>query len=324
MVLRWVLVAIVAWLASSPVSAQYPLLNGSLSTLDIETCNGFVNQRLSILYGLVIAKKTRRAVYLPMLRLNGRQFVDESSAASNVVPFSKFYDADHFIKTISPHVPVLEERVGQPHLTLHVQPHDFHLLWTQANFFREPTHIACPLFKLPPDMMLQHAPLVKAWLDAFKPAPRFEGYLNAAINKLHAGKFNFLHWRAEQDCTCVAMLRCCNVDVPCVTRVAALRGVEARPSRQQLRHQHGRGGYVFVGKDGRDVDAVVRCNRLGQRGQAPLDRCAAVARSQQVQGALEGYLVLLVSSSGSCSSRTSTDCDAAALVWRQDHSKVGA
>ena len=198
---RRVVVALLSWLACSPgASAQYPFLNGSLSTLDIETCNGFVNQRLSILYGLVIAKKTRRAVYLPMLKLNGRQFVDETSSAANVVPFSHFYDADHFTKAISPHVPVIQDRILQPHLTLQVQPQDFHLLWTQASFFREPTHISCPLFKLPPDMMLQHAPLVRAWLHAFKPAPRFDVYLSTAISKLHSGQFNFLHWRAEQDC----------------------------------------------------------------------------------------------------------------------------
>lgn len=196
--MRWFLVSTL--LAVSQAATSYPHMEGALSTLDIETCNGFVNQRLSILYGLVIAKRTRRAVYLPMLRLNGRQFVDESHNMT-WVPFSHFYDADHFVKTISPHVPVIAPREGHARLTLHVQPHDFHLLWTQANFFREPTRIACPLFKLPPDMMLQYAPLVNAWVDAFKPASRFQSVINAAKRKLQPGRYNFLHWRAEQDCT---------------------------------------------------------------------------------------------------------------------------
>ena len=187
---------VVAWLASSPwASAQYPFLNGSLSTLDIETCGGLVNQRISILYGLVIAKMSRRAVNLPMLRLVGGE-----TSSARMVPFGHLFDADHFIKTISPHVPVTSVEDQSP-FTLQVQAHDAHLLWTQANLFREPTHISCPLFKLPPDTMLQHASLVRAWLSAFKPAPRFDVYLSRAVENMQAGSFNFLHWRAEEACT---------------------------------------------------------------------------------------------------------------------------
>ncbi len=197
------LLVICVLLTASQAAPPYPHPDGALSNLGIETCNGFVNQRLSILYGLVVAKRTRRAVHLPMLRVNGRQFVDEGSLNATWVPFSHFYDVDHFVNTISPHVPVITQSQGHPRLTLHVQPLNFHLLWTHANFFREPTQIECPLFKLPPEMMLQHTPLVKAWLNAFKPAPRFQAALAAAKRKLMPGRYNFLHWRAEQDCMCL-------------------------------------------------------------------------------------------------------------------------
>ncbi len=176
------------------------------STMDIQTCNGFINQRLSILYGLVLAQKSNRSMYLPQLRLNGRQLVDVSVSLSNLVPFSLFYQVDHFVASISPHVHVFaKESDQQP--TLHVTPHNWTVLWAQqANLSHEPVQVACPLFHLEADVVMQHIPLVNAWLHAFVPAARFQTILAAGRAHLQQGQYNFLHWRAEEDCTVVAVV----------------------------------------------------------------------------------------------------------------------
>ena len=62
-------------------------------SLSFHVCNGFANQRLSIVYAAIIAKETRRSLCLPRLLLDGTQ--DDTSKEtislnSNVTNFGSF------------------------------------------------------------------------------------------------------------------------------------------------------------------------------------------------------------------------------------------
>jgi hypothetical protein len=44
-----------------------------MRTLRFEVCNGFANQRLSLVYGIIIARELDRAAVLPNFIRNGSQ-----------------------------------------------------------------------------------------------------------------------------------------------------------------------------------------------------------------------------------------------------------
>lgn len=186
----------------------FSLSVSQVSALDLQTCNGFVNQRLSVLYGLILAQKSNRSVYLPKLHLNGRQLVDQSFSLANLVPFSHFYDVEHFVATIQPHVRVLAQENNR-HVPFKVTPANFSLLWTGIPS-SEPVRVSCPLFHLPAETVKQHIPLVNAWLEAFRPAARFHDALAAGRAHLARGQYNYVHWRAEEDCMPVWFVRQCS------------------------------------------------------------------------------------------------------------------
>lgn len=75
--------------------------------LSFQVCNGFDNQRLSI-----IAKETGRSLYLPMLLLDGTQHDTSqttTSLNSKATRFSTFYDVDAFLKgTKAAGIPMLD------------------------------------------------------------------------------------------------------------------------------------------------------------------------------------------------------------------------
>lgn len=65
-------------------------------TLRFKVCNGFANQRLSILYGALIAKKTDRALVLPMMVSVGTQMSEWQVLAdgANGMGFETFYQPE--------------------------------------------------------------------------------------------------------------------------------------------------------------------------------------------------------------------------------------
>lgn len=67
-------------------------------TLRFEVCNGFANQRLALVYGILLAHLLGRTAVLPSVLTNGTQVSDDWVAgdASTTVPLSKMYDAQVF------------------------------------------------------------------------------------------------------------------------------------------------------------------------------------------------------------------------------------
>lgn len=65
-------------------------------TLQFEVCNGFANQRLSIVYGIIAAKRLNRTAVLPTLLLDGTQMTDMPHVVEDedaiTTPFDHFYD----------------------------------------------------------------------------------------------------------------------------------------------------------------------------------------------------------------------------------------
>lgn len=168
-------------------------------TLDIETCHGYINQRLSILYGLMLAHISNSPMYLPKLILNGRQYVEDSPFTFNTVPFGHFYDVNHFITTMRPHVHVLGTESNQPP-TQYITQGNWSTLMAQSKWTDQLVQVSCPMFFLPAETLQKHTPLVEAWLRAFKPGLRFRSSLLTVRDRLQHGQYNFLHWRAEKDC----------------------------------------------------------------------------------------------------------------------------
>lgn len=74
----------------------------SSRTLQFKVCNGFTNQRLSLVYGILLAVKTGRSPVLPCLLSNGMQLTAAtiSTGASNTTceAFHSFYDEQFFVR----------------------------------------------------------------------------------------------------------------------------------------------------------------------------------------------------------------------------------
>ncbi len=66
-----------------PVSGHVRKTDVANRTLRFLVCNGFANQRLSIVYGAILARKTARALVLPRLIASGSQSGDAQIHASN-------------------------------------------------------------------------------------------------------------------------------------------------------------------------------------------------------------------------------------------------
>jgi hypothetical protein len=180
-------------------------------SLSFQVCNGFANQRLSIIYAAIIAKETRRSLCLPRLLLDGTQ-IDTSKEAnlinSDTSHFGTFYDLEVFINGMkAAGVRVLDEDSAS------ISPSD--------NVFKVPSQelknlvelggsklygnaahlsVECPLFKLDADLVGRHRELVETVLSSLVPAPAQRAkidQLKASLGKF--GHYNFLHLRIERD-----------------------------------------------------------------------------------------------------------------------------
>jgi hypothetical protein len=85
----------------SPIPTRQLRVADHSRTLRFVTCNGFANQRLSLAYGIILAKVTNRVPVLPDFLLNGRQSSDAwiTDLGSNAsLPMAAMYDVEAFGK----------------------------------------------------------------------------------------------------------------------------------------------------------------------------------------------------------------------------------
>ncbi|KAG2445065.1 hypothetical protein HYH02_008932 [Chlamydomonas schloesseri] len=150
-------------------------------TLRFPVCNGFANQRLSILYGMVLAKRLGRAAVLPVLVDNGLQRGDSAvlATANNQIPFEEMYDLPHFVSSMAgAGVHVLRPADAPPANTVLrlaglSRGQQGGVSEALATTYASIRHIAidCPLFKLgAEEMQPGFEPLVWATLNGLRPS----------------------------------------------------------------------------------------------------------------------------------------------------------
>ena len=179
--------------------------------LSFQACNGFANQRLSIIYAVIIAKETGRSLYLPRLLLDGTQH-DTSQAVtllnSKATRFSTFYDVDVFVKGMnSAGVQVLDDYSlfsTLPDQVVKVPTQDLPNLLESGDSspYGNAAHLSieCPLFKLDAVVLGRHRELVERTLSSLVPALAQEKGIQSLKTELSkGGHFNVLHLRVERD-----------------------------------------------------------------------------------------------------------------------------
>ncbi|KAG1656919.1 hypothetical protein FOA52_015312 [Chlamydomonas sp. UWO 241] len=138
-------------------------VGGSFRTLRFDVCNGFTNQRISLLYRVVAAVRSGRAVVVPRLVTDGRT----GHSGSQQVMFGDIYDEGHFKREMrKASVIVVSENVApQPHEYLDIDD------VSRLGQFAVVDHVSipCPLFSL--QIQPHEDTLLWSVLDALVPAP---------------------------------------------------------------------------------------------------------------------------------------------------------
>jgi hypothetical protein len=189
-----------------------PLQQAQISqqrTLRFQVCNGFANQRLAVLYGVLIAHNTRRAVVLPSLIRSGLQKTTTQVTAteSNTVSFESMYNSARFKSALKQHgVLVIEPTEAPPATDYTSVPLDYpDIMTVLSTQYAKTSHISigCPLFRLPARHVEEAEQLAWAVLDNMTPSDSLQAYIDTVSARLQdltlAVKYNFLHLRIEKD-----------------------------------------------------------------------------------------------------------------------------
>jgi hypothetical protein len=180
-------------------------------TLMFDVCNGMSNQRLSLLYGVILSLELGRAAVLPSLVMQGMQATDEAALAegNNSAPFSFMYDTPHFIQAMAlVGVEVIEQRHAPPrelYSKVDLSKLDDPVEDLVHNY-KTTNHLAagCPLFRLHAYYFSgNNYKLIWAVLNGLQPSALINKQLKIITNKLTAAspskRYNFLHLRMEND-----------------------------------------------------------------------------------------------------------------------------
>lgn len=177
----------------------------STKSISFSVCNGFTNQRLSMLYGLVIAKATGRAVEMPLFSLFGAQYGSADVVATGVdgVQMAHFYDEYRFKAAMALHginAFVTHGSVCPPETCKRcvVSADEAIAGRGSVRLCRHLEVSACPLFKLGSSVISHHRLLVVDYLASLVPNGVFAQRIKKISNAL-GNSFNFLHLRIEND-----------------------------------------------------------------------------------------------------------------------------
>ena len=175
----------------------------TLPSLSFAVCNGFTNQRLSILYGMIIAKETGRSLVLPRLILNGVQYNTSATlyaTAENSVKFGHFYDTHTFVQAMQRHGIQLVDSMPTRVSDKFIPEADIQAFVREFSKYMMHSHISigCPLMRLDAALVARYAYLVRDVLSSLVPSQHFKRMLGLATRRL-SSDFNFLHLRMEND-----------------------------------------------------------------------------------------------------------------------------
>jgi len=200
--------------ATSADNEWLHLDRGPPRTLHFDVCNGFANQRLALVYGLVAAKRLGRAAVLPNLILDGTQSTDAPILATDpgaaVARFESVYDAEALAAALLKHgLRVMTEDEFRDANGDDIAPTQIALSGSGAvdnmegmlQLVPHARHVSidCPLFRFSPDVLRSEEALVWATLRALRPGPKLAKLAKAYDKQVGRKPFNFLHLRIEKD-----------------------------------------------------------------------------------------------------------------------------
>eukprot|EP00798_Chlamydomonas_sp_ICE-L_P015288 gene15288-21372_t len=190
-------------------------------TLRFKVCNGYANQRLSLVYGVLLAIKTGRSPVLPFMVADGTQMnmATVLAGVNNRAYFSDMYDEDYFVQRMakfgvkvisdenapkmSSYIQVNLDVMGfavpatlkgsysqVPHLALDrplfkVWPQDLSEEDTEMIWAVPHLALDCPLFKVcPQDLSEEDTEMMWVVLDSLYPAPHVAKVVKTVLDKL--------------------------------------------------------------------------------------------------------------------------------------------
>lgn len=180
-------------------------------TLTFEVCNGMANQRLSLLYGVILAYELGRASVVPNFLLSGVQWTDKDTLASsnNSIAMSELYDAEHLISQLSavgvemlrPHEAPPKELYTTVDITGMADP------VAELNSQHKSTnhlYVGCPLFRLHQYYFTgANNRIMWAVLAGIQTSKKLSNAIHPITKKLsgmsRSHKYNFVHLRIEED-----------------------------------------------------------------------------------------------------------------------------
>jgi hypothetical protein len=183
-------------------------------TLAFSVCNGMANQRLSLLYGVMLASELGRAVVLPEFALAGREDLSAANIDtvfnSTFVPMSDLYDVKHFISALAAvGIEVLDTLAAPPRslaTEVDISKMEDIVEALSAKQYKDVNHLAigCPLFRVPVYYFTgANSRILWATLEGITPSKQIARNVNSVIKQLkhltHHRSFNFLHLRIETD-----------------------------------------------------------------------------------------------------------------------------
>eukprot|EP01026_Neomeris_dumetosa_P027887 TRINITY_DN22636_c0_g1_i1.p1 TRINITY_DN22636_c0_g1~~TRINITY_DN22636_c0_g1_i1.p1 ORF type:complete len:549 (+),score=41.53 TRINITY_DN22636_c0_g1_i1:37-1647(+) len=183
--------------------------------ITFKACNGFANQRISILYAVLIAMTLDKTLVLPRLPLDGTQeedavFVDGTNGNSE--RFSLVYDLDQFkagLQSLDIQVWEIDEVPGAQFYDAKCDGLDLNActqkLLDETQNSKLPIVFGCtfPTDLITKTFLLQNERQVKLILKHLNPATKYAHLIEDLISKIKTrgkdGKFNLVHARAERD-----------------------------------------------------------------------------------------------------------------------------
>ena len=180
-------------------------------TLAFEVCNGMANQRLALLYGILLAFELGRTPVLPDFILSGVQMSDAQALgdSTNSVKMSYLYDVEHFITSMATMgIEVLDPRRAPPKdLYTRVDIGKMEDPVEELSVHHKTENhleVGCPLFKLHSYYFSgSNSRVMWSVLLALKPANPYYKSVKTIIKRLrglsHHKRYNFLHLRMEND-----------------------------------------------------------------------------------------------------------------------------
>jgi len=183
-----------------------------LKTLSFEVCNGFTNQRLSLLYGVLLAKESERSLVLPKLVRHGMSAGSKArnhKYATGLVQFSAFYSKTTFERGLAnAGVRIIDgDFLRKEHREFDNGAIDsISLKNTEIESILSPNatviaakhvKIGCPFLLVNKTIVAKHRELVKHTLGSLAPSKSHKDWIENVIRSLKT--YNMIHLRIEND-----------------------------------------------------------------------------------------------------------------------------